>query len=493
MDPELQGRKLMNRPDFNMIRKKIFRLLLLIGAVAAFCCLFAIDYIPGGFTWQDKRIVLDEGKELSLAGKKLTLSGADGKIFWESEDGHKVQDVFATDLDGDGDKELIALLWKRGRYGPARPYWITSDEKKYSQHIFIYDINEDGSVTQKWCASDIGPVVVRMKVMEKNNAILLTEDVDDNARLWLWQSFGLKNMDNTVSFACFGDNIIHEDIYLYAESVAGGDYDFLYEPFKKDIEEADVSVIQLETMLVDKESAVGGYPSFGTPMGVGRAIADAGFDVATCANNHSMDRGLYGIDVTTGFLQQNNITCVGLHSAYDSDSRPYKVITRNGIDIALFAYTYGINEQGNDNDFSFLLNTFPEGEEQEKEFVADLKSARNEADFVIVFAHWGKEYEKEPNDYQRHMAQLMADGGVDVVVGTHPHVVQPVETIKRPDGGDMLVYYSLGNFRAAQGFSEDTKTGAEALFTIEHCYDGVRLAGYEIKEIDAYWKDALDN
>ena len=128
----------------------------------------------------------------------------------------------------------------------------------------------------------------------------------------------------------------------------------------------------------------------------------------------------------------------------------------------------------------------------EKEFVQDILDARNEADFVVVFAHWGNEYEKEPNDYQRHMAQLMAEGKADVVIGTHPHVVQPVEMMKRPDGGDMLVYYSLGNFRADQAFDEDTKTGAEALFSIEYCYDGVRIAGYEIKEIDAYWKDALD-
>ena len=483
----------MNRPALAKTGKKILWLLLPILAVAAFCCLFAWNYIPGGFTWQEKKIELADGKELLLSGKELTLSGTDGLEIWKSDRDYKVQDAFVTDLDGDGDEELIALLWKRGKYGPARPYWITSDEKSYSQHIFIYDINKDGTATQKWCASDIGPVVVRMKVMEKNSAFLLTEDVNDKACLWSWQSFGLKNMDNTVSFVCFGDNIIHEDIYLYGESVAGGNYDFLYKPFEKDIRKADVSVIQLETMLVDKASAVGGYPSFGTPIGVGKAIADAGFDVATCANNHSMDRGLYGIDVTTGFLRQNNITCVGLHSAYDSDNRAYKIITRNGMNIALFGYTYGINEQGNENDFSFLLNNFPEGEEQEKEFVEELKSARDEADFVIVFAHWGQEYEKEPNDYQKHMAQLMAEGGVDVVVGSHPHVVQPVETVKRPDGGNMLVYYSLGNFRAGQAFSEDTKTGAEALFTIEHCYDGVRLAGYEIKEIDAYWKDALDN
>ena len=472
-------------------RKKMIWLLLFLGTVAAFCCLFAWNHIPGGFDWQEKEIELENGKKLVLESRHLTLTGADGTVLWESEKGHKVQDVFVTDLDGNGDGELIALLWKRGRFGAHRPFWITSDEKSYSQHIFIYDINENGSVTQKWCASDIGPVVLRMKVMEKNSAFLLTEDVYDDAVLWSWQSFGLSSMKNAVTFAAFGDNIIHEEIYVYGESIGKGNYDFLYEPFKKDIEDADVAMIQVETMLVDKNSAVGGYPSFGTPLGVGRAIADAGFDVAACANNHSMDRGIYGIDVTKGFFDKEGITCVGVRSAYDSDNRPFRIIARNGIKFAVLAYTYGINDQSNEGDLSLWLDTFPTDEDSEKEFVRELKEAGEEADFVIVYAHWGNEYEKEPNDYQKHMAELMAEGGVDVVIGAHPHVVQPVEMMKRPDGGDMLVYYSLGNFRANQGFDEETKTGAEALFTVEHCYDGVRIGGYEIKEIDAYWKDAL--
>ena len=472
-------------------RKKIIWLLLFLGTVAAFCCLFAWNRIPGGFEWQEKVLELEDGRRVVLEDKQLAFTEADGTVLWESEKGHKVQDVFVTDLDGNGDEELIALLWKRGRFGAHRPFWITSDEKSYSQHIFIYDINGDGSVTQKWCASDIGPLVVRMKVMEKNSAFLLTEDVNDDAVLWSWQTFGLSSMKNAVTFAAFGDNIIHEEIYLYAESVGEGCYDFLYEPFKKDIEDADIAAIQVESMLVDKASAVGGYPSFGSPLGVGKAIADAGFDVAVIANNHSLDRGLYGIDVTTGFFAKEGVTCVGARSAYDSDNRPYVIITKNGINIAVFAYTYGVNDPQANADNMFLLNTFPEDEPSEKEFVQALKDARTEADFVVVYAHWGNEYEKEPNDYQRHMAELMAQGGVDVVIGAHPHVVQPVEMMKRPDGGDMLVYYSLGNFRANQGFDEETKTGAEALFTIEHCYDGVRIGGYEIKEIDAYWKDAL--
>ena len=86
------------------------------------------------------------------------------------------------------------------------------------------------------------------------------------------------------------------------------------------------------------------------------------------------------------------------------------------------------------------------------------------------------------------MAQMFANSGVDVVIGTHPHVVQKTETLDRPDGGKMLVYYSLGNFRADQAQIEETKRGAEAVFTIAHTYDGVALLDYDTKEIDAYWK-----
>ena len=131
-------------------------------------------------------------------------------------------------------------------------------------------------------------------------------------------------------------------------------------------------------------------------------------------------------------------------------------------------------------------------EEGNDKLVEEIKSARNEADFVIVFVHWGTEYETVPNDYQNHFTELFGVAQVDVVIGAHPHVLQPVQMQKRPDGGQILVYYSLGNFRANQAFSEETMVGGEAVFSLEHCYDGVRVKNYELKEIDAYWKDALE-
>ena len=121
----------------------------------------------------------------------------------------------------------------------------------------------------------------------------------------------------------------------------------------------------------------------------------------------------------------------------------------------------------------------------------DLKDARKDADFVVVFVHWGKEYEEEVTDEQRQVAGLLAEGGCDVVIGSHPHVTQDTEVITRPDGGQMLVYYSLGNFRADQKGERngaDTGIGAKAVFTVEHCFDGVRIKHWETGSVDSFWK-----
>lgn len=518
--------------------------------VAAFCCAFVAAFVVavlGGQTgtgrdssfaqkirlyiapptWVNYAKKSEQAGELVLkveGGKALLQSlahedeneGDKRSDIWTSPLEIKVQDGFLTDLDRDGDTEMILLVWKRGRFGKHRPFWITSDERCYSQHIFIYDVgsgaqegidgNESGRnsvtsgvVSQKWFASDIGAYVNRMKLLNEGSAIseavLLTEDIDGNCALWHWESFGLKTMDNEVSFLAFGDNLIHQSIIEYVYAHEGGSFDYLYEPFKEEIMAADVAAFNAETVLVDKESAVSGYPQFGSPLEVGRAIVAAGFDVASCANNHALDKGIYGIDVTSSFYKDNGITCVGIQGSDETQYRPYEVVTRNGIRIALLSYTYGTNGIDVSDKYPYAVHYLPDGISEQDFFsedrlADDIKTARNAADFVVVFAHWGDEYEHEVSNHQRHMADIMAQAGADVIIGSHPHVVQETEVIKRADGKQTLVYYSLGNFvadqdRVKKGSSgkEIETGGAKALFTIEHCYDGVRIKSWDIREI----------
>ena len=118
--------------------------------------------------------------------------------------------------------------------------------------------------------------------MEKNNRILLFEDIDGNCTLWKWESFGLKNIENKVSFVAFGDNLIHTPIYEYANRAEKGKFDFLYKPFLDDIKSADIAAFNAESALVDDARMISGYPSFGAPTAVGDAIVNAGFDIAVC-------------------------------------------------------------------------------------------------------------------------------------------------------------------------------------------------------------------
>ena len=469
-------------------KRNILWLLLLLTA-AAFCAVYFFVFlkVPMGVAWQQKEQEI-YGGTLELKGKKMVLRDGGKEPKWQTKKSWLVQDFLVSDLDGDEDRELILLVWKRGRFGPEMPFWVKADENSYSQHIFIYDITEDLQVKEKWLASEIGPQVKRFKLMEKNPAIILTEENSGRCSLWRWESWGLKNMDNSVSLVAFGDNIIHDRILDYGLRTKAGDFSFLYEPFLEDIKGADIAALNAETPLVDKASAYGGYPSFGSPIEVGEAIADAGFDVVACANNHCLDRGIYGIDVTESFYRKKGLTWLGIRSPYDSMAEEEKTVSKNGMTFALFNYTYGTNELDGNDKFPGIVDYLPRDEEGEKELTNTLKKAKNTADIVIVFVHWGEEYSTDVSPQQEHFAGIFAQAGVDVVIGSHPHVLQQQRVLKRPDGGETIVYYSLGNFRADQGKEASTEVGGEARIVFEHCYDGVRISSHDLKKINSYWK-----
>ncbi len=485
-----------------------------ITVAAIFCVLIVIKllydigaFLPGWVTWESKKIDVSGTGTFVLEKSSLSFipegdpdaadNGMDAVRL--TDNGLKISDLLIYDVDGDGDDEMVLLLWKRGKFGNSKPFWMENDDK-WSQHIFIYDINPDGDIIirQKWCTSEIGRDVFRWRILDRDENIrlkkdpkintLLIEDRKGEVTLWAWESFGLKNYDASVSFVCFGDNIIHQNILEYGLYKKHGDFDFLYRDFKNDISTADIAVLNLETPLVDNPELYGGYPSFGSPVEVGRAISDAGFDVINCANNHILDKGPYGIKMTCDFFDGKDITVTGIiRNNGDKGTKPYEIIIKNGIRFALFNYTYGTNHQMSE----FLPNA--DREEMpyrvcdlsmlsEDELRASLAEGRKEADAVIVFAHWGDEYSTEISDEQRRYASIFNECGVDAVVGSHPHVCQDVEILKRGDGHETLVYYSLGNFRASQA-GEDTSRGAEALFTFGYTFDGIRLIDHSVREI----------
>ena len=203
--------------------------------------------------------------------------------------------------------------------------------------------------------------------------------------------------------------------------------------------DADLSIVNLETTL-SESGPYYGYPCFKSPAEVADAMQDMGIDVAALANNHCCDRGAYGIKSTAEILDKRGISRVGVYR----DSVEYKAnnvlyLKRSGISFAIVNYTYGTN--GINVPKGMVVNHL-----DSVAMRRDLASInRDSVDCVIAVVHWGNEYERQPNKEQKVMADFMRRLGVDIILGSHPHVVQPFEV---DDKGVTL--YSLGNFVSNQ-------------------------------------------
>ena len=308
-------------------------------------------------------------------------------------------------------------------------------------------------------------------------------DLEGAVSSWVWDSWGFTKEEGSISFAAFGDLLTHEPIYRYGLQ-NGGNFDFLFENMRDVIADSDVSIMNQETPLVGELSMVSGYPRFGTPVQVGEAIADAGFDVVTCATNHALDRGADGVDFTKQFFEDSGVVCLGIQSRLEAEYKPYRMIARNGVQFALLNYTYGTNGIALPKENPHMVHLL----ENEAQIRRDLAKAKEEADFVVVFAHWGTEYAQEPDDYQKKWAQVFLECGVDAVIGTHPHSLQPFEVLTDEGGHEMLIYYSVGNYISAQPEQSCVK-GGMAEFTVSLTADGYRISAYDLKPLSIIWEN----
>ncbi len=249
--------------------------------------------------------------------------------------------------------------------------------------------------------------------------------------------------EKRISFVGVGDNLIHNVIFEEAQ-LEDGSFDFkpMFEYVADPIETADLAFINQETLIGGDAFGFSGYPDFNTPSDMADNLKDLGFDLVNGASNHSLDKGKQGVLNTLEIWeQQEDMVFTGVFDSQEQrDAIP--VIERDGLTFSFLAYTYGTN--GIEPDASYRLNYF------DKDLITqDVKKAKEVSDFVIVSAHWGDEHMLEPNAFQKEYAQLFADLEVDAVIGTHPHVIQPVEWVEGKNGHQTLVVYSLGNFLSA--------------------------------------------
>jgi poly-gamma-glutamate capsule biosynthesis protein CapA/YwtB (metallophosphatase superfamily) len=447
-------------------------------------------FLPSWINWHEKNIettVSDTDYNITLnKNKSVTVSiknqSQEENIIWTTDSQIKVQDILTCDIDGDSENELVLLCWKKGRYGKAKPFWVEDNEKGWSQHLFVYEYNGE-EISPKWMSSYLGFDIKEITSELVNSTYstkerLIFTDTDDILNLFIWNSWGFEKEESSVTFAVFGDNLIHEPIYNYGLN-NDQNFTFLYKNVKDIINKSDISIINQETTLVDNPALYSGYPLFGTPINVGKAIVNAGFDVVTCATNHALDKGMYGIDTTKNFFKENNITCLGIQATDETEYIPYEIITKNHIKIALLNYTYGTNgiKIPDENPYAVhLLN----GEEQIK---SDIKSAKENADIVIILPHWGTENSTEIDESQEKWSEVFLESGADVVIGTHPHALQPYKVLTSTTRHQMLIYYSIGNYISAQS-EQTSQKGGIATFTIALTTDGYKVTDYDLTPLN---------
>ncbi len=261
-----------------------------------------------------------------------------------------------------------------------------------------------------------------------------------------------------VNLVMVGDNLIHSSIYKDANKNANYDgYDFkpMYTYIKEIVQNYELAYYNQETILGGEEIGLSDYPTFNSPYEVGDAMIDAGFNLVSLATNHTMDRGEKAIINSCNYWKSKEGVMTAGSYCSEEDRNSVQIMEKNNISYSLLSYTYGTNGIAVPSGKEYLVNVWPtngnnpetdnEYQEYKKTVSEDIARVRDKVDVLIVAMHWGVEYTHTPTAYQEDMAQFLADEGVDIVIGSHPHVVMPVTWID-----DTLVIYSLGNLISAQ-------------------------------------------
>lgn len=279
-----------------------------------------------------------------------------------------------------------------------------------------------------------------------------------------------------VSLMMIGDMLVHEGVYKSGlQSDGTYNFDHLFKQILPDINSADISIVNQETILGGVELGLSGYPAFNSPYEIADAQVKAGFNVILHATNHTIDKGLKGVNNCMAYWRSNypDIAVLGINADKDEYDSIY-VYQKGDFKIAILNYTYGTNGIPIPSANPYVVNML-----DEDKIRTDVAKAKEIADLVVVCPHWGTEYVYKPDSWQVKWTNLFLETGVDVVIGTHPHVIEPVEVKTREDGHQMLVYYSLGNFVSNQDHSP-RMLGAMAKVNMVKDDSGAYVKSYQV-------------
>jgi len=248
----------------------------------------------------------------------------------------------------------------------------------------------------------------------------------------------------SMTLAAIGDLLIHSTVYNDAKKDDSYDFSPMFKDVKDALKSPDLTIANQETIIGGSEIGLSTYPSFNSPYELADTLKDVGIDIVSIANNHTLDRGEKAILNATSYFDKIGMEYVGGYRSEEDKTR-IRVMSRNGIDIAFLSFTYGTNGIPVPKGKEYLVNLI-----DMNHIKNDITNAKKVADVVAISMHWGNEYQRYPSDEQLRLAQEIADAGADLIIGHHPHVLQPMGWLNREDGGKTFVIYSLGNFLSGQ-------------------------------------------
>jgi poly-gamma-glutamate capsule biosynthesis protein CapA/YwtB (metallophosphatase superfamily) len=253
-----------------------------------------------------------------------------------------------------------------------------------------------------------------------------------------------KSFKSSATLTAVGDILIHSLVYNSAKTGNGYDFSPMFLEVKPYLEAADITIANQETMIGGQALGLSTYPRFNSPFEVATALKDTGVDIVSIANNHTFDRGEEAILNAIDFYNKSELLYTGAYSSPE-DQNTIRTIQRNGITFSFLAYTYGTNGIPVPKDKQYMVNLL-----DVTKITQDVKLAKDKSDVVVVSLHFGNEYQRMPSEEQRQIVKEVINQGADIILGHHPHVLQPMEWIDADDGRKGFVIYSLGNFLSGQ-------------------------------------------
>ena len=266
----------------------------------------------------------------------------------------------------------------------------------------------------------------------------ITEPFEEKFHGKQFSTFYMEYEEKKIEIGMVGDILLHLPLYNYLNFVPS------FEPLQEELESIDFLVANQESVPAGKEFGLSGYPEFSSPAHIIRDLKTVGVDLLSIANNHTLDQQEAGLLAAIQQMKHYEMPYIGAYESFE-DLQTDRIFQVKDLTVGFLGYTYSTNGHDTPVGKSYLVNRI-----DKMRIEKDILDLKLKADIVVVSMHWGTEYERQPNDSQKELANIISQAGADIIFGHHPHVIQPYELITSNSGHKTHVFYSLGNFFSGQ-------------------------------------------